>query len=100
MTRAGRARRVLDAGLEQADPRVSREGTGDPLKRVVGGEARVVVEEEDELAADVRHAGVAPRGRSHVLGQGQPAHARRQSGRRPPVADDHDVDLDIALAQE
>ena len=76
------------------------ERAGDAGERVRVDEAGVVVEEEQQLAAHVRHAGVAAGGDAHRLGQVHRAHAVREIGRLPGVAHHHDVGLDALLHRQ
>jgi hypothetical protein len=85
--------------LQQPESRV-RESLHDTLERVVRGELRVVVTEEEKVAPDVGDAGVAATRDAGVLGERDAPDSRRQLGWLPPVADDGNVELDAALAKE
>ena len=64
------------------------------------GQRRVVIEEEQQVARHQRHAGIAAGRNAEVLRQSVRLDPVGQSGRLPPVADDHDVQVDITLSQQ
>ncbi len=95
---AGLAR--LRAELDQAERRVGGEERRHAGERVVAGDLRVVVEEEQQLAPHVGHARVAPGGDAVVALQRHDPHARGHAGGVASVADDDHVERHVALLEQ
>ena len=100
LTRGGAGLGRVDAQLHEPQARIGGELLSDPRQRVRLRQARVVVEEEQQLAADVRDAEVAPRGDALVGLPLDAADAVRQPARRPAVADHDHVEVDALLCEQ
>src|SRR3954451_15756802 len=72
---------------------------GDRGQAVVPREECVVVEEEQEVSVNDRGSRVAPRRDAEIALQEDGPHPSGQTLGLPAVADDHDVHLDVPLAQ-
>jgi hypothetical protein len=79
--------------------RVVGEVPRDPLERIVLCEARIVVEEEQELSADKWYPRVASSGCTKVFRELYCSHLPRQPLQSTTVTDNHKIDLHSPLAQ-
>src|SRR5437588_8127878 len=88
-----------DPQLKKAELRVHELG-GDSCESVVLREARIVVEEEQELAARMCDACVPATGDADVLREPHASNAGREAVRPPAVSDHDHVDVDVALSKQ
>ena len=92
--------RINDARLNQPQGWISREPAREIGKEAIVSQARIIIEKENQLTVDLRNAGISTSGNSEILRKGQGLDLRGQTGRDPAVADDHDININIALRKD
>ena len=92
--------RVDDPRLNQTELGIGGKTGRHSLQDISFGQARIVIEKEEQLTRHQWHPGVTPGRNSRGFGQRQRAYALRQVGWLPAVANHHSVDLHPSLGEQ
>ncbi len=92
--------RIDDPGLDHAERWIGGELHRHSSQDVVLRKAGIIVEEEQQLPLDQAHSSVTTGWDAEVLTQPMGLDPFRQANRLPPVADHHNVEVDLALVQQ
>jgi hypothetical protein len=92
--------RIDDPRLDHAERWIGSELNRNSSQGVVFWKASIIVEEEQQLTLNQVHSSVTTGWDTEVLTQSMGLHPFRQADWLPPVADHHNVEVDLALIQQ